>query len=129
MSLKSSTTATVLRNSARLQLEVSSVSPYHDFVNREGQKAQFYVDLEENCKRRAARAVSELKNGKERFGEAAKSGGRRGPDKTDTRVPRYLKDENISKIESYLSEYYMETVYQKLWEKAQNAVFGVERVN
>jgi hypothetical protein len=28
-----------------------------------------------------------------------------------------------------LSEYYMETVYQRLWEKAQNAVFGAKCMN
>ena len=84
-----------------------------DDKSRDAQKSQFYVELEEKCKLRAAREVSELEINDHEV-------------RTVVRVPRYLKKENISRIENHLSEYYMETVYQKLWEKAQNAVFGAE---
>jgi hypothetical protein len=117
MSLENGTSAELLGESTRLW----DVPLYHsmDFAIRDGEKTRFYVELEEKCKRRAAKAVSELKAGDEQ-----KDDKKLGHDLTVPRVPRYLKEENISKIENYLSEYYMETVYQKLWEKAQNAVFG-----
>lgn len=92
----------------------------------EGQTTKFYVELEEKCKKRAAREVSELKFEDEVQDDGSLSN---GEELTVTpRIPRYLKQENISKIEAHLTEYYMEAVYQKLWEKAQNAVFGAEFV-
>jgi hypothetical protein len=93
-----------------------NIAPYHC---QGGEKTQFYVELEEKCKRRAAKEVSELTI-RDEGKECRKLG------KSYLRIPRYLKEENISKMENYLCEYYMESVYQNLWKKAQNAVFGGE---
>lgn len=85
---------------------------------------RFYVDLEDRCKRRAAKEVSELKTTEE--GNGSREEELRTSDQECPGIPRlpnFLKDENINRIETCLSEYYMETVYQKLWENAQNAVF------
>ena len=127
MSFQSSTTATakLLRQSTMFGLP--DIPGHHcmDFTSRDSQKTQFYVELEEKCKLRAAREVSELES-KARNGEEDAEQFNDHEVQTVARVPRYLKKENISRIENYLSEYYMETVYQKLWEKAQNAVFGAE---
>ena len=93
------------------------------FTIRDEQKAQFYVELEEKCKRRAAKDVSEWSIREEPTHEIKL---RNRYDVTFVRVPRYLNEKNISRIETCLSEYYMETVYQNLWKKAQSAVFGGE---
>ncbi|CAB3991807.1 Hypothetical predicted protein [Paramuricea clavata] len=119
MSFESSTT--LLQETTCLGLENRPAHLSTDSTMRDGQKTRFYVELEEKCKRQAAKEVSELKAADERKDERES-----GHDLTVARVPRYLKEENISRIENYLSEYYMETVYQRLWEKAQNAVFGAE---
>ena len=84
------------------------------------ERDEFYVQLAEKCKRQAAKEVNELKN-KEDCSKMSN-----GRSLTVVRIPRYLNDENLRKIESHLSEYYMETVCQKLWQNAQNAVYGVE---
>jgi hypothetical protein len=120
MSFESSTI--LLQETTCLRLENRPAHLSTDFTMRDGQKTHFYVELEEKCKRQAAKEVSELKAADERKDES-------GHDLTVARVPRYLKEENISRIENYLSEYYMETVYQRLWEKAQNAVFGAKCMN
>ena len=91
-------------------------------TSRSGQNTKFYMDLEEDCKRRAAKEVSELQVGDQRTNDEIRS--QNDQQKIAMRLPRYLKEENIARIESYLSEYYKETVYQKLWQNAQNAVFG-----
>lgn len=88
---------------------------------------RFYVDLEESCKKRAAKEVKELKTDEasnvareEEEEEEEMKRKSRG----DVRLRNFLKDEQkINRIETCLSEYYMETVCQKLWENAQNAVF------
>ena len=94
-----------------------------NFTIRERQQTQFYVELEEKCKRRAAKDVSEWATGEKRDNDIKL---RNSYEVMDGRVPRYLTEENISRMENYLSEYYMETIYQNLWKKAQNAVFGGE---
>lgn len=114
MSFVSCATAKLLEQSTMCPLpDVPPGDQCIDAKSCDAQKSQFYVELEEKCKLRAAREVSELEINDHEV-------------RTVVRVPRYLKKENISRIENYLSEYYMETVYQKLWEKAQNAVFGAE---
>ena len=104
-----------------------NVSTYDsgNFTIREGQKTQFYVELQEKCKRQAAKDVSEWATGEKRDNDIKL---RNSYEVTDARVPRYLNEENISRMENYLSEYYMETIYQNLWKKAQNAVFGGEDI-
>lgn len=125
MSFESSATAKLLRRSTICRLPDIPNDHCMDFTSRDGQMTQFYLELEEKCKLRAAREVSELEN-KAREGHEDAEEFNDHEVRTVVRVPRYLKKENISRIENYLSEYYMETVYQKLWEKAQNAVFGAE---
>lgn len=86
---------------------------------------RFYVDLEESCKKRAAREVKELKTNDEARNVACREEEEtKKPPQDDVRLRSFLKDEKkINRIETCLSEYYMETVCQKLWENAQNAVF------
>ena len=89
---------------------------------------RFYVDLEESCKKRAAREVKELKTNDEAARNVAcreeEETAKTEPSQDDVRLRSFLRDEKkINRIETCLSEYYMETVCQKLWENAQNAVF------
>ena len=83
----------------------------------------FYVDLEESCRRRAAQEVSQLNKTSQEMNtnnneEDEKAGLYGAP-----RRPSFINNDNINRIEQYVSDHYKEAVYQKLWENAQHAVF------
>lgn len=118
-----STTVDLFRDSMCSRREELPSYQCRELPIRSAKKTQFYVDVQEKCKRRAAREVSELQ-AEDKRKEVKKL--HNGGDITVLRVPKYLKEENIGRIEAYLTEHYMETVYQKLWQKAQNAVFGAD---